>query len=196
MSHRSLFKIVALFSVLVLFALTAGAAFAQGGDTKQVALIVTFADGKTHTEVVSVPSKATTLDALRAAKLSIATSDTAQGTSLCKINDTGCPADNCFCDAKHFWAYYHLNGNAWTAAAEGAGTYVPADRAVEGFAWSDFDAQFNPNVKPPASTFEQVASVQAGPTPTLQLAPLILLGVLIAAVVVLAVYLLRSRKRA
>lgn len=190
------FKLVALFSVLVLFALTAGVAFAQSGDTKQVGLIVTLADGKTHTEVVSVPSKATSLDALRAAKLSIVTSESAQGTSLCKINDTGCPADDCFCDAQHFWAYYHLSGNAWVAAAEGAGTYVPVDRSVEGFAWSDFDAQFNPNVKPPVSTFEQIASAQAGPTRTLPGVPLLLLVVLIAAVIVLAIYLLRSRKRA
>jgi hypothetical protein len=196
MSHRSLFRTGLLLLVLVLLGLTAGAAFAQGGDTKQVALIVTFPDGKTQTQVVTVPSKATTLDALRATKLSVATSESAQGASLCKINDTGCPADNCFCDAQHFWAYYHLNGNAWASAAEGAGTYVPGDRAVEGFAWSDFDAEFNPNIKPPVSTFEQVATAQAGPTAAFQPVVMILLVLLVIAVVVVVIYLLRARKRA
>jgi hypothetical protein len=142
--------------ILVLLSLTTGTAFAQSEATKQVGLVISFADGSTQTKVVTVPSNATALDALKASDLTIETSETQFGPALCKINTSGCPATNCFCDAEHFWAYYHSDGGAWKTAAESAGAYVPADRAVEGFAWSGFDAQFAPNVKPPVYTFDQL----------------------------------------
>ncbi len=197
MSHRTPVRTgsLALVLFLVLTALTASAALAQGGDTKQVGLVVTFADGKTSTQVVTVPKGASALDALQASKLAVVTAQSAQGPSLCKINDTGCPTDNCFCDQEHFWAYYHLNGNAWAAATEGAGVYVPANGAVEGFAWSGFDANFNPTTQPPVSTFDQLAATQQ---PASGLQP----GVVIAAVLVVlafaaaGAFLLARRRRA
>ncbi len=173
MSRRSL---VVLLTVVALLALTATAAFAQTGGTKQVGLVVTFPDGSTKTEVVTVPATATAIDALRASKQTVVTAEGAFGTSLCKINDTGCPAEDCFCDPAKFWAYYHLNGGAWEGAMEGVGTYVPANQAVEGFAWSGFDANFNPIVQPPVYTFAQLVSMQNPPVPIPEPATLLLLG--------------------
>jgi len=172
MSRRTLF--IAL--VVALLALTAASAFAQSGGTKQVGLVVTFPDGTSKTEVVTVPAAATTIDALRASKLTVVTTEGSFGTSLCKINDTGCPADNCFCDPAKFWAYYHLSGTAWAGAMEGVGVFTPADKAVEGFAWSGFDANFNPTVQPPVYTFEQLVSMQAAPVGIPEPATLLLLG--------------------
>ena len=110
--------------------------------------------------MVALPSDATTFDALSAANIALVTQDAGYGPAVCKIDAVGCPATDCFCDAKHFWAYYHLNpsANRWTTASEGVGGYVPADGAVEGFAWSGFDAGFNPNVQPPVYSFPQVAA--------------------------------------
>lgn len=173
MSHRTP---LVLFLVILLLALTATAAFAQSGGTKQVGLVVTFVDGTTHTEIVTVPTSATTLDVLRAANLALATTETQFGPAICKINTTGCPADNCFCDAEHYWAYYHLSGSAWTAAMESVGVYAPANRSVEGFAWSGFDAEFNPTVKPPVFTFEQLVAATTPPVPIPEPGTLLLLG--------------------
>ena len=59
---------------------------------------------------------------------------------------------------------------------EGVGVFVPADKAVEGFAWSGFDANFNPTVQPPVYTFEQLVSMQAAPVGIPEPATLLLLG--------------------
>ncbi len=191
MSHRNLVTLVLL---LVLVSLSAGAAFAQSDATKQVGLVVTFADGTSHKEIVTAPAGATALDVLMAAKVTVVTSETAFGPALCKINDTGCPADNCFCDASAYWAYYHLAGNAWAGAMESAGAYVPADGSVEGFAWSGFDSSFNPTVQPPVYTFAQLmAELTPAPVPVPEPATILLLGSGVAA---LAGYARRKRNAA
>ena len=82
--------------IVVMLVLSAGASFAQTGETKQVGLVVTFPDGTTHTEVVTVPATATALDALKAAKLSVVTAESSFGPALCKINETGCPVRQLF----------------------------------------------------------------------------------------------------
>ncbi len=190
MNKYPVWKYVLIVLALVL---TTGAAFAQGGATKQIGLVVTFQDGTSHTEIVTVRVSATALDVLRAANLTVLTSETQFGPALCKINTTGCPVDNCFCDAEHFWAYYHLTGGAWIGAMESVGAFVPADRAVEGFAWSGFDAQFNPNVQPPVYTFEQLLAAQTQPVGIPEPTTLLLLGSGAAA---LAGYVWRKRSRA
>lgn len=143
---------------LALCAALVGTLSAADADTKQIGLVIAFPDGTLHSEVVTVPAAATTFEVLKAAQIILASETTSFGPAVCGINNVGCPATNCFCDAKHFWAYYHLEGGAWGAAAEGAGSYVPANGAVEGFAWSGMDASFNPTVQPPVYTFEQIAA--------------------------------------
>lgn len=154
MHHRLVFVVLL---VLALCAALAGSASAAE-DTKQVGLVIAFPDGSTHTEVVTVPAAATTFDVLKAAKINLASQTTSFGTAICGINNVGCPETDCFCDAKQFWAYYHLIDNAWAAAAEGAASYVPANGSVEGFAWSGSDASFNPTTQPPVFTFDQIVA--------------------------------------
>ena len=46
------------------------------------------------------------------------------GPGVCGINNVGCPATNCFCDAAHYWAYYDLDAatSQWVASAMGVGS--------------------------------------------------------------------------
>lgn len=167
---------VLLMLSLALVGLVAGTALAAG-TTKQVGLVIQFPDGSRHLEVVQVPASATTFDVLQAARINLVSLSTAFGPAVCSINGVGCPATNCFCDPANFWAYYHYDPVAkkWMAAAEGVGSYIPADRAVEGFAWSGFDTSFNPTVQPPTYTFEEVVAGN-GPADIPEPATLLLLG--------------------
>ena len=156
--------IIALAVATALVVLMTGAVAAQGTPTKQVGLVIGLPNGQEYLEIVTVPTSATTFDVLKAAKIALISQNTSFGPAVCSINSTGCPATNCFCDPAHFWAYYHLNpaSRTWTTAMESVGAYVPAGGSVEGFAWSGFDANFNPTVKPPVYTFSEIAAKTAG----------------------------------
>jgi hypothetical protein len=159
--HRRLLIALALAGVLVL--LVTGAVLAQSTTTKQVGLVIGLPEGKEHVEIVTVPVTATTFDILQKANIVLISQNTAYGPAICSINSTGCPESDCFCDPAHFWAYYHLNpGNrTWVAAMEGVALFVPPSGSVEGFAWSGFDAAYNPTVKPPVYTFEEIVAKNA-----------------------------------
>jgi len=152
MSSKRYITIIIAIALLLLFSTVI---FAEG-DTKEVALVITYSDGTTHTEIVTVPADATTADVLASADVPVGMEDFGFGPAICNINADGCPTDNCFCDAEHFWAFYHLVGDAWESAMVGVGDYTPGDRSVEGFAWSGFDDNFNPTVQPPVKTFEEI----------------------------------------
>jgi hypothetical protein len=152
MSRR--FTIVSLLALLLALTL-AGGALAEG-PTKQVGLVIAFSDGSEHTEIVTVPVAATAFQALQAAAVNLVWADFGFGPAICKINADGCPADDCFCRDDRFWAFYELSGTSWVTSQVGAGQVVPADRAVLGFAWSGFDASYNPTVKPPVYTFAEL----------------------------------------
>ena len=68
-----------------------------------------------------------------------------------------------------------MTANKWAAAPEGVGSYVPANGAVEGFAWSGFDANYNPTVQPPIYTFAQIAATTV-PVSVPEPSSLLLLG--------------------
>jgi hypothetical protein len=189
------------FSLIVLMALVLMALIApvqaQDAGTKQVGLVIAFPDGTQHTEIVTVPTAATTFEVLQAADIELASQETAFGPAVCSINGTGCPADNCFCNEKEFWAYFHLDNGEWASAMEGVGGYVPVDGMVEGFAWSASDADFNPTVKPNVVAFDQITSSAAVAATGVGLSTqtIILLVAVVALIAILVALYLRRTKR-
>jgi hypothetical protein len=145
----------------VLLALITAAAWAQAPG-KRVALVVKFPD-YVYAEIVTVPVEATTADVLEAAVIPVGMREFTWGKAVCSIGGVGNPLDDCFADPNHFWAYYHLVDEAWVFSNVGVSNFVPADEAVEGFAWSGFDENFNPTVQPPVMTFAQVEAGQFVP---------------------------------
>jgi hypothetical protein len=150
--------VLAVLAVLLLASFSGGALAAEQG-TKQVGLVIAFPDGTEHTEIVTVPASATMLDAIKAAKVDLASANSDFGPAVCGINKVGCAADNCFCDKNHFWAYYHLDPatNKWQTSAQGVGAYLPASGAVEGLVWSGMDASFMPTDQPQVHTFQELS---------------------------------------
>lgn len=177
MSKQSKYRVGRWLSVLtgalLLTALLAPVALADDG--KQVGLVIRWSDGSEHTEIVSVDADATGLDALLASSVEVATYDAGFGMAVCSIGGEGCPANDCFCDAEHFWGYWNLVDGEWVASAVGAANHVPADGAVDGWTWTGFDAEFDPTVEPPLYTYEEIEDMQA-PAEIPEPATLLLLG--------------------
>jgi hypothetical protein len=157
-SHRKFRARLALLAGIMLIALLATTALAADG--KQIGLVIRYSDGSEHTEIVEVSVEATTLDALLTSSVEVVTYDPGWGIAICAIGGEGCPADNCFCDPEHFWGYWHLVDGAWESSMVGASAYTPADRDVEGFSWTGFDANWNPTTQPPVYTFEEIEAQQ------------------------------------
>ena len=156
--------IIAIVAALML-SLLANTTSAQS-PSKRVALVIQFPD-RVYTEIVAVPANAATADVLAAAVIPVDMAAFGFGQAVCNINGVGNPLDDCFADPAHFWAYFHLVGDAWETSQVGVSDYRPVDHSVEGFAWSGFDANFNPTVKPPLLTFADIeASLTPTPTPT------------------------------
>lgn len=151
---------LALLTLLVV----AGGVLAQTA-TKEVALVIALPTA-THLEIVTVPADATTADVLSAASIPVGMAQFPWGAAVCNIDGVGNPVDDCFGDPAHFWAYFHLEGNAWASSMVGVSDFVPAAASVEGFAWSGFDENFNPTVQPPVLTFAEIAAELAPPPPT------------------------------
>ncbi len=172
--HR-IYLVAAL--VLLLLAVSSLAVGAADG-TKRVGLVIRYSDGSVHTEVVTVPADATTFEVLQAANIDLVWSDSGFGPAVCKIGNDGCPADNCFCDPAHFWGYWHLNaaGTDWESSTVGVAGYTPNDGDVEGFAWTGFDANYNPVVKPPVYTFAELLAMAQAPVQIPEPTTLLLVG--------------------
>jgi len=177
-----------LVPVLLLLALLLFTAIGYAGGNKSIGLVVQFPDGSVKSTTVTVPVDATAADVLAASSFNAAIASSSYGPALCGIDNQGCGVDNCFCDANHFWAYYHLVHKQWQASAVGIGGYTPADHAVEGFAWSGFDANYAPTVQPPVMTYDQIVGAQPVPVP--EPATIFLVG---SGIVGLAAYTRRRR---
>ena len=85
------------------------------------------------------------LVALQRSGLEVETADFAWGTAVCRIEDAGCPADDCFCGGDTFWNYGAWDGASWQSYSVGPGVSVISETgAVEGWRWGEFEGPAAP----------------------------------------------------
>lgn len=78
-----------------------------------------------------------------------------QGTAVCKIEEAGCAAEQCFCDPPNFWGYWLLVDDQWTFASVGINTRSIRNGDVDGWLWGAGTAG---SATLPATTFEQICA--------------------------------------
>ncbi len=147
-----------LWGLLLLLLAAVGPASAQG--PIQVGVVLQDEEGSVATYCVTLAQRNPTgYDALLATGLDVEASVSAQGVAVCRIGETGCPAQDCFCRCQgatcEYWAYSILRDGTWQTATTGAGGRLLAPGDVDGWRWGAGDP-------PPAISFAEICSAQAG----------------------------------
>lgn len=150
-------KIKYLLALIVLLA-SSGVQISRAQENNRVALIVQFGDGSTVTRCVEFgEAEISGYDALARSGLAIVADYSNLGAAICKIEGTGCPANECLtCAAPNYWSYWHLKDSSWSYSQQGSSNYMLHNGDVEGWSWGT-------GAPPPVIAFDQVC---APPPPT------------------------------
>jgi hypothetical protein len=133
---------------------------AQGNN--RAGLVIRFGDGRVETRCIEFSEQTISgLELLERSELPVlAAFDPSLGAMVCKIQDQGCPVDNCLCSSPpDYWSYWHLNGESWVYSPAGSSIYQVSDGEVQGWTWG-------PGNPPPVMTFEQVCAPPTTESPT------------------------------
>ncbi|MBN2148680.1 MAG: terpene cyclase/mutase family protein [Anaerolineales bacterium] len=118
-------------------------------------LVVQFADGSAYLACIPfTASSLTGLELLQQSNLTIeSVVDPSLGTAVCKINDTGCDPEACFCDMPNYWAYWRLVDGEWGYATTGAGQNPVQAGEVDGWSYSE-------GMSPLAISYAEICSAE------------------------------------
>lgn len=159
-------SIILLAAVSLLIGLST---LTRAADEKQAAVVVAFGDGTFASRCVSFSEpEISGFDLLQRSGLAVVVEDQSAGAVVCRIADTGCPADDCLCQCRGggdciYWSYWHQLGGEWAYSAAGSSIFRIEDGAVDGWSWGP--GSVAESIPPPPTTFDEVCGAE--PTSTL-----------------------------
>ncbi len=144
-------------------------AWSQDG---RVGLVVQFGNGAVFRGCYPYRQGMTGADLLRQAGLDTAVEYSGQGAFVCRIaasgvGQDGCdyPREACQCQAQtlpwRYWAYWRLDGGAWTYSDQGAAGRVLQPGSVDGWAWGEGGVASG--VTPPLVTWGDLCATTTAP---------------------------------
>ncbi len=157
--------------MLLLFVLGPLAVVAQ--QPNRVALVVALEDGLTlHRCVAFEEEEISSFEALKRSGLVVESGTGSLATAVCRVEETGCPGNDCFCQCKggnecRYWSYWHWLEGEWVYAQAGAASYLVKDGDVEGWTWGLGSVEGA--IAPPTVTFAEICL--ADNTPQVGLTP-------------------------
>ena len=133
--------------MLILLSLALGNGANAGSAGMQSATVVIQVGEQARTvRTVTFSDPISGLRALELSGVEFISVSTSFGPAVCSINRVGCPAEDCFCSATHYWGYSFWDGAGWQSYPVGAGSSVISQTgAIEGWVWGAFgDPQVSP----------------------------------------------------
>ena len=102
-------------------------------------LVVQFAEGQVATACVRFSEASLTgYDLLvRSGLLVTSLTDPSLGVAVCSIENTGCPAEDCFCAMPSYWTYWQTGPSGWAYAVTGAAQSQVVYGSVDAWSWGD-----------------------------------------------------------
>lgn len=199
-------RIVLLSIGSALLALFGGHPWVQAQEPNRAVIVIRFGEDAVEARCVAFSEpQISGYEALQRAGFVVNARFEGLGGAMCGIEETGCPAGDCFCQCKGgdecvYWSYWHQAESSWRYAAVGATTYQLSDGSVDGWSWGP--GSVTSAIEPPLVSLEEVCSspesigvAEAEPevVDPSRAAPL-LVFVFVAALLVIAL-LLVSRRR-
>ncbi|MBN1259664.1 MAG: hypothetical protein JXB35_03200, partial [Anaerolineae bacterium] len=138
---------------------------AEPDPVQRAGLVIVQADGSPALHCVAFDGpEIDGLALLRQAGVQLTVSAGSAGTAICAIDDTGCPASDCFCACKaapcRYWTYFHAAGDGgWVYSGRGAAGWSLRDGDVDAWVWGDSSAA------PPDVTFVEICGGETEPPP-------------------------------
>jgi hypothetical protein len=154
--------IIRSITVLLLVLVMAPAQDSLAQDINRAGLVVQFGDGSLETRCVEFSEASISgLELLERSGMPVlAAYDPSMGAMVCKIQDEGCPVDDCLCESPpDYWSYWHLQGGSWVYSPAGSSTFQVTDGVVEGWSWG-------PGLPPPLMTINEICSSPSTATST------------------------------
>ena len=123
----------------LLVPLLAGLFAPPAQDGNRVGIVVDFGEETTTACVAFAEPEISGYEALVRSGLALEVNQQAGGAAVCRIEATGCAADDCFCACQGadcvYWAYWHQVDGAWQYAAIGASQSRVGNGDVDGWVW-------------------------------------------------------------
>ncbi|NOZ70640.1 MAG: hypothetical protein GXP38_01805 [Chloroflexi bacterium] len=181
-SHHLLPSFLRLLLLGLLFLLGSSNLATHAQSQNHAGLVIQFESGTVVTDCIAFSEPSITGAELLQRSFFSVIIDPASGfgEAICSIGDAnqsnGCnyPLEDCFCECQGFgecnyWAYYHLENDAWVYSQVGASSWTVTDGAVDGWAWGPGSMNASSEVQPPVLSFDEIcqeAFPPALPTPT------------------------------
>jgi hypothetical protein len=151
-------RTIILSLILILVGLVA---VASAQETNRAGLVVVMEDGTAVTRCVEfAEDEINGLELLSRSGLVVETGTASFGASVCRIEETGCPGSDCFCQCKGgdcvYWSYWHLQDDGWQYSQAGGAVYQVKDGMVEGWSWGPGTPQDAP--EPPLMTLDEICA--------------------------------------
>jgi hypothetical protein len=135
---------------------------ASAAGPNQAGLVVRLGDGEVLTRCVEFEeAEISGHDLLLRAGLQVVSrQEPGNGSTICAIEEVGCPATNCFCQCNGstctYWSYWSLVGDQWSYAQLGVDSQMVQPGAVEGWSWGEKE-------EPPVMSFEEICAPETVP---------------------------------
>jgi hypothetical protein len=163
--------------LLGLVALTLGPAALQAQTRNRAAVVVRFGDDSVEQACVAFDEdEIGGYEALEQAGFAVEANFSGMGGTVCRINDMGCPADDCWCQCQGggecvYWSYWAQEEGEWRYATAGLSQRRLQPGAVDGWSWGP--GSVTEAISPPNLSFEEVCSdgataVSEGPAGTIE----------------------------
>ncbi|MCB9422456.1 MAG: hypothetical protein H6667_21820 [Ardenticatenaceae bacterium] len=152
-------RTIALILILLLIGL---AASASAQETNRAGLVVMLVDGTTLIRCVEFTEpEITGFELLTRSGLDVETASVSLGAAICRLEGTGCPGSDCFCQCKGggdcvYWSYWHLQDDQWRYFQAGAGMTRVQNGTVQGWTFGPGTPQ--DALEPPPTTFDEICA--------------------------------------